>query len=171
MISIIPVLFGSLISLFGLMERNDLPKEPLWRQIVLMRSTREDVEKLLGHSPHRGYSATYTVENGTLQVEYYPFKYCEPQSDADLRVPQWTVVEITYIPDNPPKLTDLKLNLRKFRRQKESSDAPDLISYISNKEGVDYTFQADNTLNDIRYFPGKRYDSLRCSQAQRSRKL
>ena len=76
------------------------------------------------------------------------------------------MVEITYEPDDPPKLVDLKLDLRKFRKQKESSE---LISYVSDEEGVDYTFQADNTLNDVRYFPGRRYDSLRCKQAKGSR--
>jgi len=169
MISIIPTLVISLLGLFAPVEINNVPKEPLWRKIVLLRSTRKDVERLLGHSQYRGYSASYTVENGTLQVEYYPFNYCESQSGADLRVPQWTVVEITYSPDDPPKLTDLKLDLRKFRKQKESSNAPELISYVSNEEGVDYTFQADNTLNDVRYFPGRRYDSLRCKQAKRNR--
>jgi len=70
MISIIPLLV-SLVGFFALDERNTVPTEPLWRKIVLMRSTREDVERLLGRSQYRGYSAIYTVENGTLQVEYY----------------------------------------------------------------------------------------------------
>ena len=71
MISIIPTLVISLVGLFAPVEINNVPKEPLWRKIVLMRSTRKDVERLLGHSQYTGYSA-YTVENGTLQVEYDP---------------------------------------------------------------------------------------------------
>ena len=169
MISIIPLLV-SFMGFFALVERNNVPTEPQWRKIALMSSTREDVERLLGRSQYEGYSASYTVENGMIQVEYYPFKYCEPQSGADLKVPQWTVVEITYTPDNPPKLSDLNLDLKKFRRVRESFDVPDLISYVNDEEGVDYTFQADDTLNDIRYFPAKRFDSLRCIKAQRSRR-
>jgi hypothetical protein len=129
-----------------------------------MRSTREDVEKLLGQSQYRGFSASYAVENGMLDVEYYPFNHCS-EPDADLRVPQWTVVEMTYEPANPPRLTDLHLNLKKFRKQRESPHVPDLISYINNQAGVDYTFEADNTLSSIRYFPSKRYDVLRCTKA------
>lgn len=138
MISIILSLVISLTGFFALVGRNNVPTEPQWRKIVVMRSTREDVERVLGRSEYRGFSASYNVEDGAIQVEYYPFNYCESQPGADLRVPQWTVVEITFTPDNPPKLTDLKLDLKKFRRQKESSDAPDLISYINKEEGVDY---------------------------------
>lgn len=169
MTSIILTLIISLSFLFAEVARNDPRAEPKWRKIVVMRSTREDVERLLGKSQYRGFNATYTVEDGTLDVVYYPFNHCS-EPGADLRVPQWTVVELTYEPDNPPRLVDLHLDLRKFRKQRESRDVPELLSYINNEEGVDYTFQADNTLSDIRYFPAKRYDYLRCQKAPRPRR-
>lgn len=169
MASIILTLIISLTFLFAQVARNDSRAEPKWRKIVLMRSTREDVEKLLGRSQFRGFSAAYKVEDGTLDVEYYPFNLCE-SPDADLRVPQWTVVELTYEPDNPPRLADLSLDLKKFRKQRESPHVPDLISYINNEKGVDYTFQADNTLSSVRYFPAKRYAYLRCQKPTKSRR-
>ena len=169
MTSIILTLIISLSFLFGEVARKNPRAEPKWRKIVLMRSTREDVERLLGKSQYRGFNASYTVEDGTLDVVYYPFNHCS-EPGADLRVPQWTVVELTYEPSNPQKLANLDLDLKKFRKQKESVDAPDLISYINNEKGVDYTFQADNTLSDIRYFPAKRYDYLRCNQTQSNRR-
>ena len=164
---IIPTLILSIIILFAQGARNDSLGEPKWRRIVLMHSTREDVERLLGQSQYRGFNASYTVEDGTLRVVYYPFNRCS-EPGADLRVPQWTVVEMTYEPAKPPRLTDLHLNLKKFRKQRESPHVPDLISYINNQAGVDYTFEADNTLSSVRYFPSKRYDGLRCTKARRS---
>ena len=169
MTSIILTLIISLSFLFAEVARKNPRAEPKWRKIVLMRSTREDVERLLGKSQYSGFNASYTVEDGTLDVVYYPFNHCS-EPGADLRVPQWTVVELTYEPDNPPRLEDLHLDSRKFRKQKESRDVPDLTSYINNETGVDYTFQADNTLSDIRYFPAKRYDYLRCNQTQSNRR-
>jgi len=169
MASPILTLMISLTFLFAQVARNDSPAQPKWRKIVLMHSTREDVEKLLGQSQYRGFNASYTVEDGTLRVVYYPFNQCT-EPDADLRVPQWTVVELTYEPDNPTRLADLHLDLKKFRKKRESFDVPDLISYVNNKEGVDYTFQADNTLSSIRYFAGKPYDYLRCQKAPKSRR-
>ena len=169
MAPIIPTLIVPIIVLFAQGARHDAPPEPKWRKIVLMRSTREDVEGLLGQSQYRGFNASYKVEGGTLGVVYYPFNQCAT-SGAYLRVPQWTVEEMTYEPDDPPKFSDLNLDLKKFRKQRESSDVPDLISYINNKDGVDYTFEADNTLNNIRYFPAKRFDYLRCQKEPRSRR-
>ena len=134
---------------------------PKWKQINLMRSTRIDVERLLGHSKYRGYSAWYKVDDGVVHIEYYPFNSCT-QPGADFNVRRWTVVEITYEPDKPSKLADLNLDLTKFKKVNESPDVPDLTSYVNEEEGVDYTFAADETLNNVRYFPGKRHDGLRC---------
>ncbi len=137
---------------------------PKWKQIHLMRSTRTNVERLLGRSKYRGYSAVYNVDDGVVHIEYYPFNSCT-QAGADLRLRRWTVVEIIYEPDNPVKLGELKLDLTKFRRVKESPDVPDLISYVNDEEGIDYTFDSnDDTLNNVRYFPGKRHDGLRCKK-------
>lgn len=144
---------------------------PKWKQIRLMESTRTDVEKLMGPAKYRGYSTWYKVEDGVLHIEYYPYTSCT-QTGADLRVPQWTVVEITFEPDNPVKLADLNLDLKKFRLVKESPDVPDLLSYLNEEDGVDYTFDTnDDTLNNVRYFPGKRYDRLRCKKVNRKWKV
>jgi len=166
---IIPALILSFIGLFPLAPRNTVATRPKWRQIVLMRSTREDVERLLGQSKNRGFLASYRVKGGTLDVEYYPFHFCTPAPDADLRVHRWTVVEITYEPDNPPTLADLKLDLKKFRKVRESVHVPELVSYLNDEEGVDYTFQGDGTLYNIRYFPGRHFDTLRCDAGSTKR--
>jgi hypothetical protein len=108
---------------FGAPARHNIEKKPKWRQIILMRSTRQDVERLLGRSKNSGFLASYKVEDGTLDVEYYPFNFCTPAPAADLRVRRWTVVEITYVPDKPPPLADLKLDLKKFRMMREYSRA------------------------------------------------
>src|SRR2546423_15221474 len=82
-------------------------RQAKWKQIVLMRSTREDVEKLIGASSYRGDSAIYSVEDGDLDVEYYAFDHCQPSGDADWNLPQWTVIEMTYAPNNPPQFATL----------------------------------------------------------------
>ena len=68
------------------------------------------------------------------------------------------------------KLSDLNLDLKKFRKKRESPDVPDLISYINDEQGVDYTFEPDDTLNEVRYFPARRYDALRCKKATANRR-
>lgn len=135
-----------------------------WKQIILMRSQREDVEKQIGPSKYRGYSAMYSLNDGSLDVEYYAFNFCEPGHDADWNLPQWTVIEMTYDPDDPPQFASLKLDLRKFRKVRKSPHVPEMVSYVNDAEGVEYTLAVDGTtVQTIRYFPGKRLSKLRCS--------
>ena len=165
----IPTLVLSLVSLFAQIGTLTFAKESKWRQIVLMRSTRDDVERLLGQPRYEGYYTSFKVEDGMLDVEYYPFDFCT-SPDAYLKVRRWTVVRMTYEPDNPPTLAELKLDLKKFRKTRESPHVPELITYINDKDGVAYTFQADGTLNDVRYFPARRYDALRCKKKTANRR-
>ena len=78
MSAIIPTLILLLIGFCAPVTTNNVATEPKWRQIVLMRSTRDDVERLLGRSKYRGYDASYEVEDGTLDVEYYPSVSASP---------------------------------------------------------------------------------------------
>lgn len=166
--STIPILSLALVGLFAQIGTMTYAKESKWRQIVLLSSTREDVEKLLGRPQYEGYYTSFRVEGGVLSVEYYPFDFCT-SPDAYLKVRHWTVVEMTYEPDNPPMLAELKLDLKKFRKTRESPHVPELITYVNDKDGVAYTFQADRSLNDVRYFPASRYSSLRCKKQTANR--
>ena len=65
MLSIFSVLIISLTWPLPLVARSNIPAEPKWRKIVLMRSTRDEVEKLLGHSQYEGFYASYPVEDGS----------------------------------------------------------------------------------------------------------
>ena len=41
---------------------------------------------------------------------------------------------------------------------------PDLVSYFDDEKGAEYTVDSKGRLNNVRYFPGSRYDNLRCSK-------
>jgi hypothetical protein len=126
------------------------------------------VVRLLGQSQYEGYYTSYRVEGGVLSIEYYPFRFCT-STDSYLKVQQWTVVEMTYEPDNSPTFGELKLDLKRFRKVRENPHVPELITYIDDEDGVAYTFQADDTLNDVRYFPARRYDALHCKKRKTTR--
>jgi hypothetical protein len=154
-----------ILTFTGVLTQDVNPATPAakWKQIQLLRSTRADVEKLMGPAKYRGYSTWYKLEDGVLHIEYYPYTSCT-QTGAALKVRQWTVVGITFEPNNTVKFADLNLDPKKFRKVKEISDVLDVINYVNDKEGVDYAFQVDELIN-IRYFPGKRYNHLRCKQS------
>ncbi len=155
----------------GQTERVSIPPtETVWKQLRLLESRRGEVERLVGASKSKAYIITYPVEGGDLDVEYYSFDHCNSRYGyrGFWNVPEWTVIAITYTPDNPANLSSLNLELRKFRAVHKSPHVPDVISYVNDEEGVDYTFQEDNTLNYIRYFPPLRDNRLRCTQGARN---
>jgi len=142
-------------------------EKTLWRQkVLLLHSTRADVEKLFGKpSSGQGYLVGYKLNNGMLDLGYYPFDHCTPSHSvpADLNIPEWTVTEIDFRPDAQPKVASLHLNLSRFRKAHMDPDLPDFMSYFDDQEGIEYTVDESNhTLNNVRYFPGSRYDALRC---------
>jgi len=153
-------------------------QETTWRQaVVLLQSTRTDVERLLGTpSAGKDYAVTYNLSEGTLYLEYYLFDHCtlsrrSQRYYGDLNIPEWTVIEITYDPDNPPQFAALKLDLRKFRKVHKSPDVPEMVSYVNDEEGLEYTLAVDGTtLQSIRYFPGKRFNTLRCAEQRKPSK-
>lgn len=138
-------------------------EDAAWKKIVLLQSTRSDVERLLGKSKSQGYVAAYDLEDGHLFIQYSPWNYCDHEKDFDWNVPKWTVLEIAYSPYKLPRFSSLKIDLKRFQKVRENPCCPDLITYRNAEEGVAYTvLEPDGKLNRIDYFPSSRYDYLRC---------
>ena len=138
----------------------------MWRQkILLLQSTRGDVEKLFGRPIGERNGGTYKLKDGILYVDYYEFDYCKPRDEfhTDWNVPEWTVIEIEFLPDRQRTVASLHLNLKPLRTAHLNPDLPDFLSYIDDTDGIEYTVdESTHTLNSVRYFPGSRHDALRC---------
>jgi len=140
-------------------------QEATWKQkVLLLQSTRADVEKLFGKPIGKYYDVTYNLGQGTLYIEYYDFDRCKPSHgyDGEWNLPEWTVTEIRYRPDHPPTFASLHLDLSKLRKLHLNPGVPDVVSYVNDEEGVEYTVESDGRLNNVRYFPGSRYERFRC---------
>lgn len=139
-----------------------------WKQIVVLQSTREDVERLFGKSRNTGYGVVYDLEGSRLEIDYNVFNncergdFCKPGIDCGWFVPEWTVLEVNYSPDPAPKFSSLNLDLTGF---KKDFDTHSHVIYTSNEEGVSYTvYIPRGTLSSIRYFPSSRFDHLLCPE-------
>jgi hypothetical protein len=137
-------------------------KEDKWRQIAVLQSTRSDVERLFGKSKYEGYSVAYDLEEGRLDVEYSGFNFCAQGQGAGWNVSEWTVVEVTYHFNKPPRFSSMNLDLTRFKKVRESPHSPDMISYVNNGEGIAYVVSSEGELIEIRYFPPVQYNNLRC---------
>ena len=149
---------------------NQAPQGEPWRNIQLLRSKLEDVQNLLRKpSQSSGYVRMYSLENYELWVDYYPFDHCRSAYGkiGQWDIPEWTVTEIVYVPGGSVAFSSLNLDIKEFRKVQESPHVPAMISYVNDREGVDYTLDEDGkTLHSIRYFPSSRYQHLRCEEKQ-----
>jgi hypothetical protein len=162
----IPLLAVGLI-LLNLTSGSEQYDNKLWKQkIVLLQSMRDDVEKLFGKPPlGHDFLVAYKFDDGMLDVEYYPFDHCTARNGVTpfLNVPAWTVTEMEFRPDTPPKVPSLALDLKPLRKEHSNPHLPDFLSYVDDQQGIEYTIdEHTHRLSSVRYFLGARYDSLRC---------
>src|ERR1041385_2029506 len=152
------------LSQLSLLAQGAGAQDELWKHIVILKTTRAEVEKLLGQGEEHASIAYYPLKEGSLHVEYSDGR-CKPGQYRAWKVPEGTVIEVVYTPfKSPIKFASLNLDLHKFRTTRESPDVPDLITYLRNEEGISYTVQLDGTVSEIRYFPSTKYENLRCSK-------
>lgn len=134
-----------------------------WKDITILRTTRAEVEKMMGKGEEHAFIIFYPLKEGSLHIKYADGR-CRPGQYRGWKVPEGTVIELVYTPFNsPPEFSSLHLDLAKFRTIRESPDVPDLLTYIKDDEGIAYTVQLDGTVSEIRRFPSSQYDKLRCS--------
>jgi hypothetical protein len=149
---------------FSLFARIGVGQNSTWQGVVILRSTRADVEKIMGKGEEHASIVYYPIKDGSLHVEYSDGP-CKPGQFRGWKVPEGTAIELVYTPfKSPPTFSSLHVDLAKFRTVRESPDVPDLITYKNDDEGVAYTVQLDGTVSEIRYFPSAKYDKIRCSR-------
>ena len=119
-----------------------------WRGIVPLRSTRADVERLLGPG-NRGH---YQFDEERAHVNYAEGE-CNPVNGCLCFVPKDTVISIHVqleVEMSFSKLNIDKKNYEKFVSRKD----PNLVTYSNDKEGIIYTVNEENDdVKAINYLP------------------
>ena len=126
-----------------------------WRGIVPLRSTRADVERLLGQ-PEQGSGGVYQTGDESISVSY-----SEKPCDYGWQVPPGTVINISVRPKNPPTLASLKLDERKYEKRNDPH-AESLRYYVNPEEGINYTVDA-GVVTGIEYYSSAKDNKLRCA--------
>lgn len=131
-----------------------------WRGIVPLRSTRADVEKLLG--PPTLEDSGYEINGERVQISYSS-RGCQEGLPAGWKVPADTVVTISVSSKNDMKLADVLVPGRNYD-QIYSVHTPQLVDYADVSEGVRYT-TIDGSVHSITYFGSEADDKkLRCGE-------
>jgi hypothetical protein len=129
-----------------------------WRQIVPLKTTRTEVERLLGPSKE-AYFAEYQLKEGSLFIEYSSGP-CRPDRKGGWNVAKDIVVSMSLSPKHPKKLSALKLDLTKYRKA-AGGDTPSVTYYINEEDGILYAIQMGK-VDYVEYYPAKKYGHLFC---------
>lgn len=111
------------------------PPTNSWSGLVPLRSSREEVEKLLG-KPKMSHGFTFIYENGNERIDVlYSVGACELSGVERWNVPKDVVIWIEVRPSKTILIRDLHLDPKKYRRVRWSH--PDnWVDYWNKEEGV-----------------------------------
>jgi hypothetical protein len=122
-----------------------------WRGIVPLKSTRADVERLLGKPNGLG---RYEFENERAYIDYS--KGCDQSRDCLCLVTKDTVISIFVTIESDLKLSELKIDTSKYKKSR-SAHLPSILNYTNDEEGIVYTVdEADQEVMHITYLPSAR---------------
>jgi hypothetical protein len=137
-------------------------QEQGWRGIVPLRSTRAQVEALIGQPLPNG--RTYVLKDERVNVVYSQGS-CD-RNKVEWNVPPNTVLGITIYPQ-AKMISDLQFDLSKFEKV-ISQQNPNLFSYINKKLGTGFKARSNGEIIVIEYFPSDQDTNLRCPKFSQS---
>jgi hypothetical protein len=128
-----------------------------WRNIVPLHSTRADVERLLGTSTTQ-CGCSYYLDDMNIFFKYSPGDCKSGRGVWD--VPAETVVWITVIPKERPKLSDLKIDENRFKK-KQTGHIKEEFDYCDEENGLTITVY-EGVVQEFIYGPTAKDQHLRC---------
>ncbi len=119
-----------------------------WRGIVPFKSTRADVERLLGLPGKHG---RYQFDRERASIEYASAGPCHPVNGCLCFVSENTVTSIYVELEVEMRFSTLKIDMKKYKKY-ISPQNPALASYSNDEEGIIYTVE-DDDVTAIEYLP------------------
>lgn len=126
-----------------------------WRGIVPLKSTKADVERLLGKPNQLGRyeigneRASVLYSEGPCEGAYQPLA----RDNCECLVPKDTVLKIAVTLDSSVKVSKLGIDKKKYQRTPFHAYHP-TATYSDFNEGVVYTIrESDDSVTSIEYLP------------------
>ncbi len=120
-----------------------------WRGIIPLKSTRADVERLLGKPNHSG---RYQFENERADIEYATGS-CNIADRCECFVSVDTVIEIYVELEVELSFSTLNIDKVKFEKKIFPED-PNLAIYSNDERGIIYAVsERDDEVTTIQYLP------------------
>ena len=134
-----------------------------WRGLAPMRSTCQDVEKVLGGTACGKEQAIYDLPGESVWFNFSVDGCKGGHLQEEYDVPTGTIIgiSISMRGDKLVTLSDLKVDLTKFEKT-DISDMIGVYKYISREVGMYITANEGGMVGDYAYVPPSSYDNLRC---------
>jgi hypothetical protein len=148
---------------------NSVEAKP-WRGIEPLRSTRADVERLIGTKVIRcgGSACIYELDEEIVFVLYSADSSCKnDDATSAWKVPVGTVIEIGVRFKEDKPLSELGFDLSKFEKV-EDKHLPGWIYYVNLDEGVRVEGGL-KTASSVTHFHSAKDNYLRCPAANKVR--
>ena len=129
-----------------------------WRGIIPLKSTRADVDRLLG-KPLPGnpdFLAKYKLRDEEVTINYADRKLCREADRCECLVPDGTVLDISVQPKRKVSFATLRIDQDKFSKHPLAENA-DIEVYYNGEAGLIYTIsRTDGTLLYTQYAASSR---------------
>lgn len=132
-----------------------------WRGITPLRSTCEDVKRILNIDSCAGPESSYTLPDFRVSVEFA--KHDCNEAPRAWRVAKGTVVALTVSPRKEMTPKEFGLDLSKFKKR-EDGEIVGLVHYDSEEDGIRVDLYRGFVQNLFLY-PRKADETLRCKPA------
>src|ERR1043165_7650396 len=126
-----------------------------WKGIVPLKSTRSDVERLLGKPLPGNIKSyvTYEIESDEVRVHYADKSLCSRFDDCECYVADDTVLNIVVRFKEKPTFSSLGLNLSKFHPI-VNPENPNNVAYSNSNAGIMYVIsKRDDVVSYVQYSP------------------
>ena len=130
-----------------------------WRGIVPLKSTRADVERLLGQPT--GDLFNYNLPDSTVVFRYSNCRCGDACKKDDWNVPPDTVILIRVDLKGVVRLADLKIDLTNFKKWRGDEDVPGSSLYRNANEGFAIE-TGGGYVSALTYMPRAKDNYLRC---------
>ncbi|HEX7314359.1 MAG TPA: hypothetical protein VF297_10575 [Pyrinomonadaceae bacterium] len=129
-----------------------------WRGIIPMKSTCEDVKRVLGVDTCNPPDGVYDLGGEEVRINFSKSP-CVEAFGKSWSVPVGTVLAILHRPKSPVDIAQLALDVSKYKIT--NTDVVGLDAYHNEEEGI--WFEAfEGTAQNIHYLPAKRDARLQC---------
>ena len=135
-----------------------------WRSIVPLRSTREDVQKLLG-TPLSSHGSTVVWETAKEKVDVvFSVGKCVLSGSEKWNVPSDVVITIDVRPKKPIRIQALNLDPKKYPRFQRAHPENWFVYRDKEDEVMVETvqFEKNEQVDSISYFPTTKDQNLGC---------